>query len=53
MKLRREFNMKNNNIINKHTKSKAKRKKIMIKIMAIIGIFLMISSLVGSIIFYL
>ncbi len=45
--------MKNNNIIKRHTKNKAKRKKIMIKIMAIIGVFLMISSVVGSIIFYL
>lgn len=45
--------MKNENIIKKYTKSKAKRKKIMIKIMAVIGVFLMLSSLVGSIIFYL
>ncbi len=46
--------MKNENIIiKKYTKNKAKRKKIMIKVMAVIGIFLMISSLIGSIIFYL
>lgn len=46
--------MKNENIIiKKYTKNKVKRRKIMIKVMAVIGIFLMISSLIGSIIFYL
>lgn len=46
--------MKNENMmIKKYTKSKVKYKKIMIKVMAVIGIFLMIGSLVGSIIFYL
>ena len=46
--------MKNENIIiKKYTKNKVKRRKIMIKVMAVIGIFLMVGSLIGSIIFYL
>ena len=46
--------MKNENIIiKKYTKNKVKRRKIMIKVMAVIGIFFMVGSLIGSIIFYL